>query len=187
MKKLDIPYLTGLVLRAKQKNGSDAFAELYAMTYNKVYNYTRHYLRDDHLAQDALQEIYILILKNLPKLKDPTLFIAWMNRICFNVCFDMTQKRDRIDSQPLSPELADIIADKQPLSNPEMHFQQKDEHSRLMRAIECLPFHEHQVIVMRFFNNMKLDDIADACDISLSSVKRYLAHGQETLKQLLKE
>lgn len=77
MSELNIQYIAGLVLRARQ-NDSDAFAELYALTYNKVYNYARHYLRDDFLAQDAMQEIYILALKNLSKLNDPTLFIAWL-------------------------------------------------------------------------------------------------------------
>ena len=91
MNELNIAYLAGLVLRAKG-NDSNAFAELYAMTYKKVYNYTRHYLRDDFLAQDALQEIYILALKNLSKLNDPTVFIAWLDRISFHVCFDMTKK-----------------------------------------------------------------------------------------------
>ena len=91
MKDMNIPYIAGLVIRA-QHSDSDAFAELYALTYNKVYNYTRHYLRDDFLAQDAMQEVYILALKNIGKLNDPTVFIAWLNRICFHVCYDMTQK-----------------------------------------------------------------------------------------------
>ena len=84
MKDMNIPYIAGLVIRA-QHSDSDAFAELYALTYNKVYNYTRHYLRDDFLAQDAMQEVYILALKNIGKLNDPTVFIAWLNRICFHV------------------------------------------------------------------------------------------------------
>ena len=42
MKDMNIPYIAGLVIRA-QHSDSDAFAELYALTYNKVYNYTRHY------------------------------------------------------------------------------------------------------------------------------------------------
>ena len=84
MSELNIQDIAGLVLRARQ-NDSDAFAELYALTYNKVYNYARHYLRDDFLAQDAMQEIYILALKNLSKLNELSLFIGWRNRISFNV------------------------------------------------------------------------------------------------------
>ena len=130
MKDLNIPYIAGLVIRA-QHSDSDAFAELYALTYNKVYNYTRHYLRDDFLAQDAMQEVYILALKNIGKLNDPTVFIAWLNRICFHVCYDMT-------------------------------------------------------LIMRYYNDMKLEEIAAAMEISRSSVKRYIASGQEHLKESMK-
>ena len=55
-----------------------------------------------------------------------------------------------------------------------------------MEALDKLPFQEKQVITMRFFNNMKLEEIAAACEISRSSVKRYLASGQETLRKLMK-
>ena len=185
MKELDIQYIASLVLSARQNN-SDAFASLYAMTYDKVYNYARHYLRDDFIAQDALQEIYILALKNLEKLKDPTLFIAWLNRISFNVCYDFSTK-SRNTPPETNPELLESIMDENPGLDPETHFQQEDEHSRLRKAVDDLPFHEKQVIIMRFYNNMKLEDIASACGISRSSVKRYLASGQAALKQKMKE
>ena len=185
MKELNTQYIASLVLRARQ-NASNAFAELYAMTYNKVYNYARHYLRDDYLAQDATQEVYILALKNLSKLNNPTLFIAWLNRISFNVCFDMQKKLKTSDCQTIELELLEIVEDNHPYSDPEEAFRKKDEYQRLMEALEQLPFQEHQVIVMRFFNNMKLEDIAAACDISRSTVKRYLAQGQETLRKKLK-
>lgn len=185
MKELNISYIAGLVLRAKA-NDSDAFAELYAMTYSKVYNYARHYLRDDYLAQDAMQEVYILALKNLDKLNDPTVFIAWLNRISFNVCYDMSQKLKQGSGQYADPEVLDIIEDEHLSSNPEASYQKKDETLRVNQALEQLPFNEKQVLIMRFYNNMKLEAIADAMDISRSSVKRYIASGQEKLKQLLK-
>lgn len=185
MKELDIQYIASLVLRARQKD-SDAFASLYAMTYDKVYNYARHYLRDDFTAQDALQEIYILALKNLEKLKDPTLFVAWLNRISFNVCFDFSRKNKDTASPDTSPELLESVMDENPGFNPEERYQQEDERERLRKALDSLPFREKQVIVMRFYNNMKLEDIADACGISRSSVKRYLASGEAALKEKMK-
>lgn len=185
MKELNIPYIAGLVTRAQQSD-SDAFAELYAMTYNKVYNYTRHYLRDDFLAQDAMQEVFILALKNLGKLNDPTLFIAWLNRISFNVCYDMSQKLKQTGDQYSDPEILEVVEDDYLDSNPEASFQKKDENSRVKQALEQLPFAEKQVLVMRFYNDMKLEDIAAAMDISRSSVKRYIAAGQQKLKNILK-
>lgn len=185
MKELNISYISGLVIRA-QTGDSDAFAELYAMTYNKIYNYTRHYLRDDYLAQDAMQEVFILALKNLNKLNDPTLFLAWLNRISFNVCYDMSRKLKLITNHFSDPEMLDIVQDEHPGANPESCFQEKDEHNRLNQALDTLPFNEKQVLIMRYFNEMKLEDIAAAMDISRSSVKRYIASGQDKLRKIMK-
>ena len=51
-----------------EENDSNAFAQLYGLTYNKIYNYACYYLKDTYLAQDALQEIYIQVMKKLPDL-----------------------------------------------------------------------------------------------------------------------
>lgn len=77
---LDYNYLADLVINA-QNGDSDAFAELYAATYQKQYHFAFSYLKDEYLAQDALQETYILALRNLSKLRDPMLLIAWLNQI----------------------------------------------------------------------------------------------------------
>lgn len=186
MKELSITYIAGLVLRV-QGNDSDAFAELYALTYNRVYNYSRHYLRDDYLAQDAMQEIYIRVLKNITKLNDPSLFISWLNHISFNVCYDMSTRKNAVTSHLADDALLSLIQDENPGTNPENTIQKKDEYSRLDRALDCLPFNEKQVLTMRYYNEMKLEDIAAAMDISRSSVKRYITSGLNKLQAMMKE
>lgn len=185
MSEINTSYIAGLVLRAKA-NDSDAFAELYALTYNKIYNYARHYMKEDHLAQDALQETYILALKNLNKLNDPSLFIAWLNRIAFNVCYDMNNKNKQNSNQLVGNEEFENIEDTSLQENPEALYQQKEINHSLNEALEELPFYEKEVIIMRFYNDMKLNEIADSINISLSSVKRYLASAQKKLKKILK-
>ena len=187
MKDMNIPYIAGLVIRA-QHSDSDAFAELYALTYNKVYNYTRHYLRDDFLAQDAMQEVYILALKNIGKLNDPTVFIAWLNRICFHVCYDMTQKnRPQNDCQVLSQEILDIVQDPHLDTNPELHYQQKDEYSRLAEALEQLPFNEKQVLIMRYGlyqgKEYTQREIAEELGISRSYISRIEKNALQRLRE----
>ena len=94
MEALDYKYIAKLVSRA-QIGDSDAFAELYAATYQRQYLYAYHYLKDEYLAQDALQETYVLALKNLAKLKEPTLVISWLNQINFRVCYNLHKKQQR--------------------------------------------------------------------------------------------
>ena len=80
MSVLDYQYIAKLVTRT-MTGDSDAFAELYAATYQRLYHFAYHYLKDEYLAQDALQETYILVLKNIHSLKNPELFISWLNQI----------------------------------------------------------------------------------------------------------
>lgn len=176
-------YLAELVVRS-QHHDADAFTELYALTYNRVYNYARHYLRDDYLAQDALQEIYISAYRNMDKLNDPTLFIAWLNRISFHVCYDIQQKRS--EHKDISdPELLELVQDEHPGTDPEALAMHTNEIQLLHQALNELPFHEREVLVLRYYNDMKLEEIAGAMELSRSTVKRYIASGKEHLAQKL--
>lgn len=185
MDKSDIMYISQLV-RLAQNNDSNAFAELYALTYKKTYNYARHYLRDDYLAQDALQDIYIHALKNLNKLNDPSLFIAWLNRISFNVCYDMSVKLKTNHAEISNPDVMEQVIDDYIGANPEETALKNDEHKLVHEALNTLPFLEAQVIVMRFFNNMKIDDVADTLDISRSTVKRHIASAEKNIRKYMK-
>ena len=178
-------YIGNLVIQAQAGN-SEAFAELYATTYNHVYNYSRHYLRDDFLAQDAVQDTYISALKNIKKINDPTLFVAWLNQICFHVCFDISKKQKN-NTDSFSNELLELVLDDKPEHNPEDIYENKEELISVKNAIEALPFLEKQVIVMRYYNEMKLEDIAAAMSCSRSSVKRYLNSGRETIADFLRK
>ena len=92
MAEIDYQYIGDLVEQARG-GSSDAFAELYAATYKKQYLFACGYLKDEYLAQDALQETYILAFKNLSSLQDTRLFISWLNQINFRVCYDMNIKQ----------------------------------------------------------------------------------------------
>ena len=135
-------YLAGLVARFKQRDAG-AFAELYALTCNKVYNYARQYLKDEYLAQDALQEVYMAAFRNIDKLSDPALFTAWLNRISLHVCYDICQKQYSRQELP-GQELLELVRDRRPGCDPEATVLRDDELGRLRRAMEDLPFRYRQ-------------------------------------------
>lgn len=178
-------YIGELVERAAGGD-SNAFAELYAMTYQHTYNYAAHYLRDENLAQDALQETYILALRNITGIKEPALFVAWLNQICFRVCYDMSRKNKQEYGEN-NPELLELIRDDYKYHNPEEKYETEDEITRLKEAVLSLPFNEQQVIVMRYYNDMKLEEIAAALRCSRSSVKRYLIVARQKLEKMLRK
>ncbi len=185
MKEPNHEYFSQLVIRA-QKDDSDAFAELYSLTYNKVYNYACHYLHDTYLAQDAVQEVYISVLKNITKLNDPMLFIAWLNQISFHVCYDIVKRRNE-KYGIIEDSILELFSDDHVYNNPEPHALKEDISIRLKIAINQLPPLEKELIILKYYNNMKLDDIASATDVSKSTVKRHLLSAEKTLCTLMKE
>ncbi len=176
-------YLAGLVVRSSQKDTA-AFTELYTLTCHKVYHYALQYLKDEYLAEDALQEIYITAYYNMEKLNDPFLFIAWLNRISFHVCYDMRQKQTGL-LELGDPELMEYIPDEHPGSDPEAFALYMNEVRQLRLALEELPSHEREVLMMRFFHEMKLEEIARNMGLSRSTVKRYIAAGKAHLAKKL--
>lgn len=187
MAELDYQYISTLVIHARTGD-SDSFAELYAATYQKVYRFAYNYLKDEYLAQDALQETYILALKNLYTLKDSKLFISWLNQISFRVCFNMHQKRKRYNKElsdydnSRTQEHTKHHGDVEYLEDQIVKI---DEKNYIMKKILDLPPAESQAIVMKYYENMKLEEIAQVMDVSGSTVKRYLNRGRATLGQLL--
>ena len=179
METIDLSYLNDLVIKA-QKGSSNAFAELYAATYQRQYAYSFRYLRDEHLAQDALQESFVRVLKNIRKLQNPSLFIAWLNQINFHVCYDIQKERMKYGAGAGTEELERIPAEK---GTPE-EIIEIDMKRYIMRQIDSLPVTESQVIIMKYYQDMSLDEIANMLNISRSTVKRYLKSAKKHLRKL---
>lgn len=70
-------------------------------------------------------------------------------------------------------------------SNPEKYALTKDTQQQLINSIYSLPQQFAQPIIMRYYNNMAIDEIADAMDCSRSTIKRRLHKGQKLLEAKL--
>ena len=180
--ELDYEYLAQLV-RKTQKGDSDAFAELYTATYQKQYRFAYQYVKDPYLAQDILQDVYILVLKNIRTLKNPRLFVSWLHQITFRICFD-TFKRKQIQEAELSQDNGSNLSPMESTSDngandPEKHVLKQD------TQIQALPPHLAQPLIMRYYNNMSIDDISDAMDLSRSTIKRRIQQARKMLESSL--
>lgn len=144
----------------------------------------------DYLAQDILQDVYILVLKNIHTLKNPRLFVSWLHQITFRICFDTTQKMKR-QEQDIQFDTSDEkipyhrCVDYSTESNPEKYALTKDTQQQLINSIYSLPQQFAQPIIMRYYNNMAIDEISDAMDCSRSTIKRRLHKGQKLLEAKL--
>ena len=87
MSSLDTQYIADLVLQA-QEGSSNAFAELFAATYQKQYAFALSCLHEDFAAQRALQNAYTQALGSITKLREPALFVVWLNQLTLRACME---------------------------------------------------------------------------------------------------
>src|SRR5262245_31341433 len=81
-----------LVERA-QEGDRDAFAALVALTSDRMYALAARILRDSVLAEDALQSALITVWRQLPTLRDPDRFEAWVRRLLVHACYAEARRR----------------------------------------------------------------------------------------------
>ena len=146
-------------------------------TYEKdLLRLCRVYLKEESLAEDAMQETFIKAYKNLHTFRGDSSDKTWLFRIAINVCRDMQRTSwFRNISRMVS---LDSVQIQQP---------QKSEISHaLMDEIMRLPKKYREVILLYYYEDMKQNEIAEILGVSVTTVCRRIEKARELLKDKLK-
>ncbi len=134
-------------------------------------------LGDADLARDAVQETFVKAYQALPSFRGESSEKTWLMRIAMNVCHDMRRGSwFRIMDRRVS--LEDL---------PEPSYSPRDEESAMMSAILSLPEKDRRIILLYYYHNMTLQEIADTFGISQPAVSKGLKRAQARLQAMLKE
>ena len=155
----------GLVERAR-KGDHDAFTELARGAATRLERAARLILRDPELARDAVQEALIRAWRDLPRLRDPDKFDAWLHRLTINACLDLARRRRR---RVIEVELT-------PLDSPTMHdmtaaFADREIVDAAMRRLDE---GGRAIVVLHYFLGLPLTDVAATLGIPIGTVKSRL-------------
>lgn len=163
MASLDLQYIADLVLDA-QEGDSNAFAELFAATYQKQYAFALRCLHEDFPAQQALQSAYIQALSGISNLRDPALFVVWLNQLTLRACLLSEQNTA--------------------FSTDEHHMLDLDGKAYSVRQVLTLPFSEAQALLLHALCGMRIGEIASLLEIRRGDVRRHMASGRKRLAML---
>jgi RNA polymerase sigma factor (sigma-70 family) len=154
-----------LVERAR-RGDHEAFASLVRVAFARLDTAARLILRDTELARDALQEAMVRAWRDLPGLRDPDRFDAWLHRLTVHVCIDVARhRRRRVIEVELNP------FDGVPVADASVLIEDRD---FLDRALQRLEPEQRAIIVLRFYVGLSLLETADAMGIPLGTVKSRL-------------
>ena len=156
----------GLVVLAG-RGDHDAFAVLARGAIARLDAAARLILRDSELARDAVQEALMQAWRDLPGLRDPDRFDAWLHRLTVHSCIDAARhRRRRIIEVELTPLDGPTVSD---------HAALVADRDLLDRALSGLEPDARALVVMHYYLGMSVPDVADALGIPLGTAKSRLS------------
>jgi RNA polymerase sigma-70 factor (ECF subfamily) len=166
-----------LVVRAR-KGDHDAFAELAGAAISRLDATAWLMLRDADRATDAVQNALVRAWRDLPTLRDPDRFDAWLHRLLVNACIDEIR---RVRRRRLDVDVADLS---HPPSIPDDVSGIADR-DQLERAFSRLEPDERAVIVLHHYLDLPLSEVAATLGIPLGTTKSRLYRGLRQMRAAL--
>jgi RNA polymerase sigma-70 factor, ECF subfamily len=181
----------GLVLRV-QKGDKTAFDLLVRKYQHKVVKLVSRYMRDTADAEDVAQEAFIKAYRALPQFRGDSAFYTWLYRIAINTAKNAIASRDRspidfdLDMQNVeeSSSMQLRLADPE---TPETLLQAEEVRTTVNQAIEALPEELRTAIVLRELEGLSYEDIAQAMDCPVGTVRSRIFRAREAIDHRLSE
>ena len=129
-------------------------------------------LRNEEDAQDAVCSAILKGYEHIEQLKNSTKFKAWMITITKNEALKLKRRRLELPGDDKLEELLEPV---------------RDHYNELWDCVQKLPDEYRLVIVLYYYNELSLRDIAKILNIPMGTVKSRLSRGREFLKQALEE
>lgn len=175
--------ITTLVIQAKEheklSQRHEAFATLVTRFQAAAWQWAYQTLGDRHLAQDAVQEAFVVAYQNLNQLRQPEAFAGWLRQVVLSQCHRLlrsqrfrTHSIDEAEDLPMSEEPAGIVET----------IEMRD---KVMAAIEALPEHEQVVTQMFYLSGYSLAEIARLLELPMTTVKKRLQYARQHLKTIM--
>jgi RNA polymerase sigma factor (sigma-70 family) len=171
----NVAFLTDLVVRARAGD-LDAFGRLVGATQVMAYGVARSVVRDTGLAQDAVQDAYLVAFRRLGDLDDPAAFAAWLRRIVITVSLNIRRARRRtllcLDDLPEVP-----VLDESETSWTEL------QRHRLAQALLALTPEERRLCDRRYHGGWSAARLAAEAGVDESAMRKRLQRVREKLRK----
>ncbi|MEJ5217461.1 RNA polymerase sigma factor [Cognatishimia sp. D5M38] len=154
-----------------------AMAELVRLRGPRLLVHAARLLNGKDEAQDAVQDAWVQIFRDLQKLKDVAAFPAWATRIVSRCCYRIIEKRIRV--QDAKREITPLIEDS-------CEVDLNEEAQILRQAIDALPTPQRAAIALFYLEDMSLAEVAVSLDVPVGTVKSRLSMARMSLKDALK-
>lgn len=175
-------YITEFTLISKaQKGDIDALGKLIDKYYDNIFSYLFRKVGNVELAEDLTQEVFLRLVNALSRYRPTGKFSNYVFTIAVNVANDYFRKNKLFMQEELNSVDIDAGIDIEEI------LIEQEQSIRLKEAVGKLPDMQKDAILLRFFHNMRIKDIAKITGTNSSTVKSRISQGLNKLKIILLE
>ena len=138
-------------------------------------------------AQDCLQEAMLRVYRAIGGFKGQSTFSTWVYRITMNTCLDELRRKKNKQNASLDSLLDMGWSPADESDTPERHAVRSEASRQLHSAIRELPEDMRAAVVLRDIQGLSYEEIAQALDINVGTIKSRISRGREKLREKLKE
>jgi RNA polymerase sigma-70 factor (ECF subfamily) len=163
------------------------FRELAGAYKDKVYTYAFYSLRSHEEAEDVTQEVLVKLWQHLREV-DPGSLDAWVMRVARNAVIDVARRRRTQSAVIAGGVEVETVAVRASADGYEADHRVRSRElgDALESALASLGEPHRSIIVMREIQGMRYDEIADALEMPLGTIKVYLHRGRKLLREALR-
>jgi RNA polymerase sigma-70 factor, ECF subfamily len=167
--------------------GNTAMFELLMRRYNeRVYRATRAIVRDEHEAEDVMQQAYVNAFTHLRQFNGSARFSTWLTRIAVNESLARVRRRGRYETFDELSNVEPFMSRNVP-DNPERQAFTGELRGLLEWAIDTIPDGMREVFVLREVEGLSTSEVAESLNLSEDVVKARLSRGRAALRRVLLE
>lgn len=163
-------------LAGKAMRGNcDAFGQLIRSYQDYLYRMAFLYMKNEDAALDVVQESILRAYESIRELRQPAFFRTWITRILINCANTALRKNKKILLYDEAPERADTEK------------RCPEEKWDLSAAMDKLPENHRTAVLLKYYSDMKVSEIAAVMKVPEGTVKSYLSRARQELKAYLEE
>jgi RNA polymerase sigma-70 factor (ECF subfamily) len=173
------------LIKAVLDGEKEAFAELVSRYERPIRAIAINILGDHHSVQDAVQDTFVAGYQNLSMLRNRDSFGPWLMKIAHRCALDWANRRPKMAPLETNPPNERGV---NPAAATEKPNGQLDEESEgLLSAVVKLPEAERQVVMLRYFAEHNVKEVAEIVGRSTGTVTKQLSRAHKRLRKVLKE
>ena len=170
-----------LIKAILQEGKTEFFGILYDRYSNKVYRKCLSFFKDEMIAQDMVQDIFLKVFFQLAKFKGRSRFSTWLYAITYNYCVEYYRRNSKYSTVEVEDHHVGASDDTEEDEILEYRV------GHLKRALEMVAIEDKMILLMKYQDDTSIKEIMEHLKISESAVKMRLARARTRVRNLIQE